>query len=591
MKGKILIILLAIMALCMYFFWVYLPVHKSYGDFVAYVAGIIHKKQRADAIAQSVTPHLHGIFKTLTLVVGILLLVLVAVAIRYAEKLTALLKRFLHFLLYPFQSFYATWKQMENLSKVVLFAALTILIAQGLWYIMHYAVTHDEAYSMNNFMMNGPVVAATFYPYPNNHILYSMVSYFFGFLPVPYAVAYRLPSLMAMFIGSIALFKLVRHFAKDVIAALAVTIFVTALPVVVYSFLARGYSFLFMFCNASLLALVNIETGNRKKYWIYFTAFSIAGLYTIPSYIYVYTIMMVSCFLYWLMNKKHAQLKSLCISGMVCAIITLLLYLPVIVSSGGWSNFHKILYVGYDKLPTITGADIANFASIIYDYSYNEKPMAAWALIIVVTIAAIALWIKTGSTSATNNKLRLVLHIAIVGFYFPIFCFMIQRTYFAHRIFFHLVAYSLLFLVMSINVCIPAKRQFAIMVLCSAFFVSCYGLFGRKSIMEHSHSDEDRSAWLISKTMLQQSNTAIDTCYTFSAFFLPALQLDYRVKGKELYVYQQYQGSPSTKAFSFNDNYPWVIVDTASHIPELATIDKYYNAVIVRNNVVLWKRK
>jgi hypothetical protein len=129
------------------------------------------------------------------------------------------------------------------------------------------------------------------------------------------------------------------------------------------------------------------------------------------------------------------------------------------------------------------------------------------------------------------------------------------------------------------------------MSFCAVFFFSCYWLFGRKSIMQHSHSDEDKSAWLISGTMLQQSNTAIDTCYAFSAFFLPALQLDYRVKGKELYVYQQYPGSPSTKAFSFNDNYPWIIVDAESHPPEITTISKFYNAVVVRNNVVLWKRK
>lgn len=591
MKTRFFVASFVAMLICLYFFCIYVPVHKSYDTFVIYVANIIHRQQRLDAIKQAVTPNLYRLFKIVTLVAGGMLVAVACVAIYYAARLVSWLKAIWSYVRYPFEAMRITWKSIDAISKIILIGALVLLAAQSIWYMLYYPITHDEAYTISNFSMNGPLVAATFYPYPNNHILFSIVSYAFGLLPINYAVAYRLPSLLSMLLCCLALFKLFRHIVKDVIAALAVLIFVSSIPVVLFSFMARGYSFLLLFSTGSLLCLINILTADRKRYWTYFTLFSILGLYTVPSYMYAYGSMVLITFLYWLFNKRIFLFRNFFKSAVICTAVTLLLYLPVIVSSGGWGNFHQLLYLGYEKLGVVTWHDIINFIRKTYDYSYYGKPVVAFLAVIIITLVSILLFSKI-SKHATTIKVKWLFYISVFGCYIPLLAFFMQRTFIAQRIFLNLVVFVLLLLLLFIRLFVVERKQLLVMALCTVVAVCAYWIYGRKSAILAGYSYEDRSAWAVSATMYKRSHAPVDTCYTFSFFFLPAMQLDYRMKQKELFVYQQFPGSPSTKAFSFNDSYPWIIVDSATHIPMLeASLRQRYDSVLVRNDVVLWKRK
>ena len=53
---------------------------------------------------------------------------------------------------------------------------LTIPLACSIYYAIRLPVTYDEAWTYLYFTINSPLVSASFYPAPNNHILFSLLA-------------------------------------------------------------------------------------------------------------------------------------------------------------------------------------------------------------------------------------------------------------------------------------------------------------------------------------------------------------------------------------------------------------------------------
>jgi len=81
---------------------------------------------------------------------------------------------------------------------------ILILILQFLFllsFLVGLPIHYDEAATYDNFIRQGLVQTATYYPLPNNHILYNLVAVLFSRLPIPVDTAIRLPSVLAAMVS------------------------------------------------------------------------------------------------------------------------------------------------------------------------------------------------------------------------------------------------------------------------------------------------------------------------------------------------------------------------------------------------------
>src|SRR5205085_2727599 len=76
-------------------------------------------------------------------------------------------------------------------------------------------------------------------------------------------------------------------------------------------------------------------------------------------------------------SRSKPFIKTAFLTGLCCGIITIILYSPVIVTSGGWSNFLKVLYFGYDDTASISR--LRYFIDSVYALQFFE-----WSIAIIV---------------------------------------------------------------------------------------------------------------------------------------------------------------------------------------------------------------
>ncbi len=195
-----------------------------------------------------------------------------------------------------------------------------------------FTVTYDEALSYSLFISRGPLVSITYYPVPNNHIFFSLMSTFitsiFSYDPV---LLMRLFSVISFVISGFFIFRLLNIFLLKEVSILICALYLVMPFTLYYGFLGRGYSFiaLLFFISAYILCVQNIEKTYDFKIGI-FSFLSAIGIYTIPSYLYAFFINLVLILFFLKVNSIKVLFKSIILTFSMA----LILYAPVIVFSG-----------------------------------------------------------------------------------------------------------------------------------------------------------------------------------------------------------------------------------------------------------------
>jgi hypothetical protein len=156
-----------------------------------------------------------------------------------------------------------------------------------LFFLFNVPYHYDEAFSYRYFTGVGWLRTITFYPLPNNHIFYNVIAGLFTALPLDSEITTRLPSLIAALIAALYFLKLCSLYFSKPLSLFLAFLFATVSPVILYAVLARGYGFLACFAVLQLYAannLINNYNSSRYKFLYYFSF--VAGLYSIPSYLY-----------------------------------------------------------------------------------------------------------------------------------------------------------------------------------------------------------------------------------------------------------------------------------------------------------------
>jgi len=586
-KSRLIIIIFAIAVLFLYIFFVVSPVAKGYEFFTGFAADLLNKKQRIDAIRNTFPIDRFITIQRIIYIAGVFLILLFALSIKYSATLHQHLSRITFKLKSSGTATLRTFKKASPTAKILFSVTLLYLIVHSIYYMLQLPFIHDEAYTISNFVLPGPLASTTFYPYPNNHILFSLLSYLFSFLPIQPEVAFRLPSLIAVVITCFVLFRLLLLCLPSTIASFGVLVFVCMFPVMSYSVFARGYSLVFLFTALSVYSLIKaIEKGSRF-HRVLLILFSILGLYTVPSFMYPFAAIHAVYFFYGLAQGKRKVMVNAIISGLTCGFCTLLLYLPVIITSGGWDKFKKIVYFGYDDSFPIS--KIADFINFVYSIQFFEQSflIVSGFAFIALTAAISIRKIATGKAALTDTVL---FWVCLLGFLAPMISFLIQgkmvpaRTHSYVAIFF--AGYTFISIKISV---IDQWKQYAYYGI-AVFFVAMNIVFAHKNNLLKGEEYSDRTADLFADKMLeaQQKN---DTCYTFDIFYLASFQLKYAISKKQLTVYQSYLGSPSSASFDYSKNYNWIVTANNSANVNKDSLKLFYLPAVVRDDATLWRKR
>lgn len=191
-------------------------------------------------------------------------------------------------------------------------------------------VSFDEALTYLVFTSRGPLVSLSYYPFPNNHVLHSLITNFTRYLPLTALFDLRISSIVInLFTWSIAYKIIAAGYNKKtalIITAISALLFLN----IYYSYMSRGYSLLnlfFMICLYCTFKITNHQTG--KKYWVWFTISSILGFFTMPSFLYPY----VTLNLYILIRCRDSFKKQV-MMGFTTVAAVVLLYSPIIIVNG-----------------------------------------------------------------------------------------------------------------------------------------------------------------------------------------------------------------------------------------------------------------
>lgn len=210
------------------------------------------------------------------------------------------------------------------------FIILLIPFLASIYFALTIPVSYDEAITYNLFTSKPFFYAAIFYPYPNNHVLHSLITNLFDILPFGSALfKMRIPAILANIFTWIIALSFFKKYFSNKIGILAVGCCSVFWLTIYYSFMSRGYAFMVLCVVICFYLIFNILKNNRKKDWVYYTIFSVLGAYTLPSFLYPLATLNLLILIF---NVK--LFKRLFIANVLIGVCTAIAYLPIILVDG-----------------------------------------------------------------------------------------------------------------------------------------------------------------------------------------------------------------------------------------------------------------
>ena len=285
----------------------------------------------------SLKPWNAGVFKVLFGAGGLVFLGLAALS---GLRRWNLVGRFLKQLWADTGRFFAGLRPRKD-ELAFLVAVLVIMVLAVIYRLEHVtsSLHHDEAYTYVAFARSW-FAALTDYHLPNNHIFHSILVYvstrIFG--SQPWAV--RLPAFTAGVLLVPAAYWLAKRL-YDRWTALGAALLVAWFPALVaYSNNARGYTLVALFTLLTLALGDYVRKQKNLFAWGLISLFSALGLYTVPVMLFPFGVLFVWLLLENLIDgpcpyrTKWEFIWHWLAAGLGAAVLTLLLYTPILIFSG-----------------------------------------------------------------------------------------------------------------------------------------------------------------------------------------------------------------------------------------------------------------
>ena len=230
----------------------------------------------------------------------------------------------------------------------------------------------DELSSLELFIDKGILFTASDYSYPNNHILYNILCSMIRWIDNSYIVV-RLISFLSSTSSLFVIYEIGKKIFSKEIALVCPIIYISIPSINIQVVQGRGYSLSFLCFVLGIFCLYKICIEEKEKYCKYFAATLVAGLYTMPAYLYEVILLCWVGGVFLLAQKKFKYLKKLILNCTIAAFITGLLYLPMLFNEGKKIGFLGVnaVFKGVEALSNTLG----DFYST-GEYAFNGK----WAI-------------------------------------------------------------------------------------------------------------------------------------------------------------------------------------------------------------------
>ncbi|WP_139922353.1 hypothetical protein [Hymenobacter sp. DG01] len=225
---------------------------------------------------------------------------------------------------------------LSALEKLLAGLLLASVLALRLYYTRVYPLSTDEIATYDYFVSGGPVASTSFYPIPNNHVLFSLSCWAVSRFTAHDMLILRLPTLLISLVGTVLAYALLVRVTTFRVATLAVGLFSLSPLSLYYAMAGRGYFLLIALAIAQFFAALAVvhSTRWRQLGWAGFVVAGILGLYTIPTYAYPLVSLGVWAGLVFLRRRDMAGLASLLGASALVGAGALVAYAPVISVSG-----------------------------------------------------------------------------------------------------------------------------------------------------------------------------------------------------------------------------------------------------------------
>jgi uncharacterized membrane protein len=216
----------------------------------------------------------------------------------------------------------------------VIFAALVMRLKS-----LNLPLGHDEAYMYNAFASRSFWHIVSNYHLPNNHVLLSIIMKIVTVLFGNHVWTLRLTTIIAGTLMVPASYYFGKRF-YSVETGLLSSILVAVFPILVqYSVLARGYAIVALI-TLLIFPLADYVRVNKNRFvWLLIVVLSALGFFTIPLMLFPWGALYIWLIVSYIFKDTHSYktkfdfLKYWVSSGIVTAVITILLYTPLIIYS------------------------------------------------------------------------------------------------------------------------------------------------------------------------------------------------------------------------------------------------------------------
>ena len=182
------------------------------------------------------------------------------------------------------------WTTYTRTERLALEVLLLAFLARGIWYLHHYELQYDEAWTYNHFIAQGPIVSML--SPNNNHILYTLLACLTDWLPLEGKYSLRLPVLLGglLLVLSAAWYWRQRWSWGWTFLALGWLAFCPGVSL--YSLYARGYIFQMLCCFWGLAATLHLAKASPtaphrwQAAWVVWIGSLILGLWSVPTHAY-----------------------------------------------------------------------------------------------------------------------------------------------------------------------------------------------------------------------------------------------------------------------------------------------------------------
>jgi hypothetical protein len=419
-------------------------------------------------------------------IVRLFLSILTASLILASSKLsflTNLLVSKIYALLNSVKDFYNYLKQeyvrLSGAEKIYFYSILIFISCFKFYFLIKMAFHVDEVFTYLYFVKRGFFVTITYYPGPNNHIFYSVITWLMQpFFSDPFYLM-KIPSFIMSIIFSAILFLfLKKHFSFNS-SALGMIVFSLAGCYFMYSISGRGYALMTGFTMIAFFVTLEIISGRNEKFlWHAYVAASILGFYTMIIFLYPLVSMALAMISSYIQRKSSGWIKPFLYYHLIIIVGVLFLYMPVFLVSGVSSVVSSGWMIKLDW-PEYFNA-LPSFINGAFSYILNIEEGASVVGIIIILISLFILF------KMKRQNWRLLI---LFFFVTPLILLMIQRVIPYDRVWTYMILPLSLCLVIIIEFLFSLTEKYklekSVFVFLFSFGIFLHTFFHFKELTDH----------------------------------------------------------------------------------------------------------